>query len=103
MRVPWFVFPAAGVLVVLGVYFLFFISSSLQPVQCVHVDRVSYGLPLSVFESLPPLPACIISSSRSVSSGSVSDLSFFTSEYYLQPEFYPSFLSEGLSQWTSPV
>ncbi len=103
-RVRPFVFFIAGVVVFFVLFFSFFASSpSFIPVQCVHADRLSYRLPLSVFEDLPSLPACIISSSRSIASGALTDFSFFDSSYYVQPEFYPSFLSEGIQQWTTPV
>lgn len=102
----------AGVLVLIGVlvlggWFLFTSSSSsLLPVPdsaCRSADRSSYGVDSAVFSRLPSLPACILSVSDSFNNRQFTDSFFFAPDYYLQPEFYPSFFTEGLSKFTSPV
>ncbi len=96
-------------LILVGLFFFFFSSSSFHPIfssdsirNCVDVDRGSYALTPSIFSDLPPIPKCFVSAVSAYRSGSFSDVSFFDSSYYLQPEFYPHFVSQGLSAWKSP-
>lgn len=70
---------------------------------CQSVARESYGISPAVFEALPSPPDCLLSISSAFSSGKFTDTTFFTSDYYLQPEFYPNFMAEGLPQWQNPV
>lgn len=79
-------------------------SSTLSPISgCIDVNRSSYAVSPLVFASLPSPPACLISSSRAFVSRQFSDASFFSPDYFLQPEFYPTFFSEGLPKWTLPT
>jgi hypothetical protein len=56
----------------------------------------------SVFELLPPLPACILSSRDAFTDGVSLDGSLYSPSSFLQPEFYPSFPLEGLVVWSTP-
>jgi hypothetical protein len=95
-------------ILLISVGFLFFHFSTppslaLSPISgCIDVNRSSYVVSPLVFANLPSPPACLISSSRAFVSRQFSDASFFSLDYFLQPEFYPTFFSEGLPKWTSP-
>lgn len=102
--------PIIGVLILAGVllgWWFFSTGSSSSLVvpdsSCRSADRSSYGVDLAVFSRLPSPPSCILSVSDSFNNRQFTDSSFFAPDYYLQPEFYPSFFTEGLSKFTSPV
>ncbi len=108
--IPSWVVPLVGGLVLVGVVGVVLLggifSSPLSPGDysgCVDVNRSAYGVSSSIFGQLPSPPACLVSISSAFESGKFSDAFFFTPEYFLQPEFYPNFESEGLRQWTSPL
>ncbi|MFH0969879.1 MAG: hypothetical protein V1776_00230 [Candidatus Diapherotrites archaeon] len=71
-------------------------------VGCENLDRSSYGVSSSIFGDLPSPPKCFVSILSAFRNRSFVDLNFFDSSYYLQPEFYPNFLSEGLRVWKNP-
>jgi hypothetical protein len=108
-----FIFGGVGfALLILILAFLFlpsffsFFFSTQTPFSfsdCHALDRSVYSLPPGVFENLPPLSACFVSAAYTFESGAFRDASFFTSSYYLQPEFYPSFFTQGLPQWQNPI
>lgn len=96
----------AATLAVVLLFFFFFQRPyySVDSIHnCVDLDRSSYGITPSVFSSLPPAPKCFVSAVELYRHRVMTDLSFFDSSYYLQPEFFPSFETIGLSAWTSPV
>jgi hypothetical protein len=68
----------------------------------VDVDRDAYGISSAVFSDLPPIPSCFQSVVDRYQDGRFADAYFFTPAYYLQPEFFPNFVTSGLSQWQSP-
>lgn len=98
-------------LLLVFVLFLVFFSSSLSRpffsidsiAQCVDVNRDTYNLSPAIFSDLPPLPACFSTIVSAYHSGQFTDTSFFSREYFLQPEFYPNFSSQGLLAWTQPL
>ena len=70
--------------------------------NCENVDRAAYEVSPVVFAELPPLPRCFYSVVKKFHDHSFNDASFFSREYFLQPEFYPNFLEQGLSFWKTP-
>ncbi len=64
--------------------------------------RQSYGLPLSVFEVLPQSPRDFETLVSQLHRGAYTNYAFFPSDYYLQPEFYPSFTQNAFSYWLTP-
>ena len=94
---------------VVGVWFLFFsnennsLSSDGSISGCANIDRSSYSISPLVFDLLPPPPACFYSVLFAYEHGMISDPSFVNESYYLQPEFFPSFVSNGLPTWEDPV
>ena len=66
------------------------------------IQRKSHGIPLGVFDELPEAPADFNRMVAQMQTRGYSNYSFFSPPYYLQPEFYPSFLPNGLSYWSSP-
>ncbi len=66
------------------------------------LQRASYSLSPAVFSQLPPPPTDFNRIVSLYRDGKFGDESFFTEKYYLQPEFYPSYLKSGLGYWTSP-
>lgn len=110
-------FAAIVLLVVIaGIFLLFQKNAPSQPVassvpkgvvggiqNCVGLDRNSYGISSAVFESLPKPPKCFSSFMQLYRANQFSDDFFFSKNFFLQPEFYPNFESQGLSYWTSPI
>ena len=104
--------PLVVVLLLLGagfmLYFSFFsapsrLTFSVDSIEnCRDLNRSSYSISPSVFVSLPSPPACFDSLVSAFHEKRFVDVSFFDSSYYLQPEFYPTFLSEGLRVWKNP-
>lgn len=91
-----------------GTLVLFFPPPEQPTVQrtiegCVNLDRTTYALPSVVFAQLPPAPACFTSLVNHYHARRFTDDAFFTSEFYLQPEFYPSFLDASISYWQDPL
>lgn len=78
-------------------------SSSFSIFGCENVDRSTYAIDSRVFSDLPTPPACLTSVARAFEHHWFSDAFFFSPDYYLQPEFYPSFFTDGLSKWNTPV
>lgn len=107
---PIFIFIIVLLLVAFLGYFFFFSSShSVQPFysvdqieNCQNLSRDSYGVSPVIFSALPPPPSCFVSSVDAYRSNLFSDIFFFDSSYFLQPEFFPVFLSEGLRAWENP-
>ncbi|MBI4043995.1 MAG: hypothetical protein HY393_04285 [Candidatus Diapherotrites archaeon] len=64
-------------------------------------DRSSYGVPLQTFAMLSPLPEDFGIALYLVASGKIEDLDVFTEAYYTQPEFYPSFVSNGMVYYSN--
>lgn len=64
--------------------------------------RENYGIPAEVFSELPPIPADFGTMTYMFEIGRWKDLSYFTEEYYKQPEFYPNFEIAGLRFWKEP-
>lgn len=69
---------------------------------CTNIDRSTYGIIDAVFEKLPSAPACLQSIIDVYEAKKFSDETFFTPEFFLQPEFYPSFENTGLMFWKDP-
>lgn len=69
----------------------------------VAMQRPLYGLSPGVFSGLPGFPRDFNKMVSLYHSGEFSDELFFPEEYYLQPEFYPSFMGNGLKYWLEPA
>ncbi len=69
---------------------------------CEDVNRESYGISSAVFEQLPTPPKCFQSFIQNYLTNQFTDSEFFTPDYFLQPEFYPTFLKEGINYWKNP-
>lgn len=96
-------------LVASAVLFFLFFSSPSRPffsidsiAQCADINRTSYDLSPAIFSDLPSPPKCFSTIVNAYRSGQFTDTSFFSREYYLQPEFYPNFLTQGLFAWKLP-
>ncbi len=70
--------------------------------NCRDIDRSNYGIIPEVFDSLPPAPKCFYSVVEAFRQRQLRDGFFFSEAYYLQPEFYPEFIGNGITQWTNP-
>ncbi len=116
MPLTRFPFPLwiVGAVGLCGALLLFFIFHPLAPspppvfwvdsiANCDDLNRDSYGLSPTVFAALPPSPKCFNSIVALYREKQFVDINFFDSSYYLQPEFYPAFLSSGLAIWRSPL
>ncbi|HZX19988.1 MAG TPA: hypothetical protein VFF13_03165 [archaeon] len=66
------------------------------------LQRSSYGVSSGVFSELPSPPNDFNVIVSLFHNGGFRDEFFFSEKYFLQPEFYPSFLETGLPQWTNP-
>ena len=66
------------------------------------MHRKTYGIPLGIFDELPEAPTDFNRMVSLMQQRGYSNYSYFSSAYYQQPEFYPSFIPNGLSYWTSP-
>lgn len=64
--------------------------------------RQTYKIPLAVFEELPPSPSDFNRIVSLYHEGTFRQDMFFSEKYYLQPEFYPSFMQNGLNYWLNP-
>ncbi|MCX8190512.1 MAG: hypothetical protein N3F05_04800 [Candidatus Diapherotrites archaeon] len=64
--------------------------------------REKYGIPMEVFAELPPIPDDFGTMTYMFEVGRWKDLTYFTEEYYKQPEFYPNFEAAGLRWWKEP-
>ncbi|VVB98951.1 Uncharacterised protein [uncultured archaeon] len=65
-------------------------------------QRESYGIPQAVFSNLPQPPGDFNAIVSLYHSGNFRDEEFFSEKYFLQPEFYPSFIGNGLTYWLNP-
>lgn len=65
-------------------------------------QRKAYGIPLSVFEELPSAPSDFNEIVSLYHKRIFSYEGFFSEKYFLQPEFYPSFMESGLNYWLNP-
>jgi len=65
-------------------------------------QRKSYGFTPAVFSQLPSPPDDFNAVVTHYLNTGTPDESFFSKKYYLQPEFYPSFLSSGINYWSDP-
>ncbi|MEM4326898.1 MAG: hypothetical protein QXZ13_01875, partial [Candidatus Diapherotrites archaeon] len=65
--------------------------------------RETYGLPEIVFSQLPEMPKDFNLLVERYRNGVLKEESFFSEKYYLQPEFYPSFLIHGINYWKNPI
>ena len=72
-------------------------------IGCIHLTRENYPILPAVFENLPSPPACFVTILEKYRAHEFTDELFFSSAFYLQPEFYPSFEKEGMEQWTNPI
>ncbi len=100
-----------GVFFILVFFIFLFFFNSPQPSptslvdlsgECVDVNRSAYGVSSAVFSELPSPPRCFNSVVRRFHENVFTDDSFFSREYFLQPEFFPNFLDNGLGFWTNP-
>jgi hypothetical protein len=66
------------------------------------VNRSVYHLPERVFSDLPALPNDTGVIRQTMSQKNIGTLNIIGPEYYLQPEFYPTFTEQGLSFLTNP-
>lgn len=66
------------------------------------ISREHYGIPSAVFDDLPLPPKDFSVLVSKYHDREFTNTAFFNEQYYLQPEFYPNFLSDGLKYWTSP-
>lgn len=78
------------------------LSNSAVLMNCRDLNRSDYGLSPLVFAQLPPSPACFGGVVEKYHQQLFSNSLFFSREYFLQPEFYPNFLEQGLSFWQNP-
>jgi len=58
-----------------------------------------YGIPNGVFEELPAVPADFNKIVSLMHKNIFKNYDFFSKDYWLQPEFYPSFRQNGLEYW----
>jgi hypothetical protein len=98
-----------------AIFFAFFNFSQTAPAKaqevfesneiagCIDLNRDSYNVSRAVFELLPKPPKCFASIMQLYREGKFSDDFFFTKEFSLQPEFYPTFLESGIEYWTNPI
>lgn len=100
-----------GVFLILVFFLLFSYFSPLSPrpffsvdsiENCRSLSREAYAVSPTVFSSLPSPPKCFDSIISVFHAGRFSDNYFFDESYFLQPEFFPNFLSEGLRVWQNP-
>lgn len=100
------VLPLLGVIVIIGLVAGVLLFTWLTPPAsvspCTSIDREAYGIPLAVFSELPPLPSCFATIVHAYRAGRISDENFIDRSYFLQPEFFPGFEENGLSQWVMP-
>ncbi|MFH1391147.1 MAG: hypothetical protein ABIH20_02430 [Candidatus Diapherotrites archaeon] len=65
-------------------------------------QRISYKLSPAIFSELPLPPNDFNKIVSLYHSGGFRDELFFSEKYFLQPEFYPSFMKNGLNYWLNP-
>lgn len=65
-------------------------------------QRKTYGIPLGVFEDLTKAPNDFSILVEKMHKGNYSNYVFFPQEYFLQPEFYPSFNEATRAYWVNP-
>lgn len=61
--------------------------------------RRGYGIPASAFEELPGVPLDFGEKLSVARNAAFNDYRVFGEEYFLQPEFYPSFPQNAVSYW----
>ena len=66
-------------------------------------QREGYGISSAVFSELPVPPKDFNKIVSLYHQGKFNDEMFFSEKYFSQPEFYPSFLANGLTYWQQPV
>ena len=64
--------------------------------------RETYGISLGVFEDLPEPPNDFDRMVSAMHSSQFRNYAFFSEDYFLQPEFFPSFPLHALSYWKEP-
>ena len=72
------------------------LSSDCSPI--LHDSRI----PSLAFAWLPPLPDCFSVVRAAYYDGTIPSSKIISSKYYLQPEFYPNFESDGVASWITP-
>lgn len=72
-----------------------------EPREFEKIDRSAYKIPLGVFSDLPEIPKDFLFI-KSLFEENRIGLDFVSAAYYLQPEFYPNFSSDGLPYWLKP-
>lgn len=65
-------------------------------------QRKAYGISQTVFSELPAPPTDFNRIVGLYLEGRFTDDFFFSEKYFLQPEFYPSFVRNGLGYWLNP-
>lgn len=65
------------------------------------IDRISYGIPESVFSELPKTPEDFNNVIELFYDGKINS-GYLSKPYYKQPEFLRSFNESGLKHWTMP-
>ena len=65
-------------------------------------QRQTYGIPLDAFAGLPFAPADFSEKTFLTRGFAFNNYSKFSEEYYIQPEFYPSFPQNAVSYWKNP-
>ena len=65
-------------------------------------QRKAYGFSQTVFSELPAPPTDFNKIVGLYQEGKFTDDFFFSEKYFFQPEFYPSFVKNGLGYWLNP-
>ncbi|MFH1664422.1 MAG: hypothetical protein ABH986_06520 [archaeon] len=102
----------AGIIVILVLSAIFFAGKedeaekeskeSAKETNLLLMQRESYGISSAVFSELPVPPSDFNKIVSLFHQGKFSDELFFSEKYFSQPEFYPSFLGNGLNYWQNP-
>ncbi len=110
------IFLVAGVILIIVILLIafYFFAGEKQPfskkveqkqeeTNLLSEQRDSYGISPAVFSELPEPPSDFNKIVSLYHQGKFRDEFFFSEKYFLQPEFYPSFLKNGLSYWVNPL
>lgn len=66
------------------------------------LQRKNYGFSTAIFEELPNPPKYFFELVSLIHAGKYQNYPFFGREFFLQPEFFPSFKENAFSYWLSP-
>lgn len=81
-----------------------FQNAEIEPPKLTELElqRPNYGFSPAVFEELPKPPPDFLKVAELLHNGKYSNYSFFSQNYFLQPEFFPSFKENAFSYWLKP-